>query len=389
MRSNPSKVSRRPSMDIANDFIEMDFKAVMDADRMATMSKRERRKFERKQRKACKPRHSFVKIVASLMTLIVILGGCGCLWWSTSTNPVDAKDTNTRQFDVDKGTSTAEVAEALKRSGFIRNTLAFKLYKRLHGGVIQAGTHMLSPSYDLAKVVKTLATAETDEVDVTIPPGLTLKELRENFKKYDYTDDEIDAAFAKQYDSPVLADRPAGATLEGYLFPDTYRVYAGDDLSVLIQKALDKMNSEILSNNLGVKFQQNGLNIHEGITMASIVTKEVKDPTDQRKVAGVFYKRLSNGMNLGSDVTFKYAYAQGLCSQDNSKCDSVYNTRIHEGLPPGPIAIPTLSALRAVANPEIGTAMYFVAGDDGKTYFSDTLDQHNQAIANHCTKLCE
>ena len=100
MRSNPSKVSRRPSMDIANDFIEMDFKAVMDADRMATMSKRERRKFERKQRKACKPRHSFVKIVASLMTLIVILGGCGCLWWSTSTNPVDAKDTNTRQFEA-------------------------------------------------------------------------------------------------------------------------------------------------------------------------------------------------------------------------------------------------------------------------------------------------
>ena len=388
-RRNFNRAKRRPSIEIANDFIEMDFKALIDADRMASMSKRELRKFEKKRRKVAKNRHPLVRATLTLAALVLVASGCVYMWWSSSISPVDPKDTKTRQFDVDKGASTAAVANALKRSGFIRNTLAFNVYMKFHGGIIQAGTHMLSPSFDLGKVVKNLATAETDEVDITIPPGLTLKELRENFKKYDYTDDEIDEAFNKQYDSPVLADRPSGATLEGYLYPDTYRVYAGDDLSILIQKALDKMNAEVLSNDFQTKFKENGLNLHKGITLASIVTKEVTSYDDQRKVAGVFYRRLNAGMPLGSDTTFMYAYAQGLCDTNTSKCNSIYNTRIYKGLPPGPIDNPSLSALKAVADPEIGTAMYFVSGDDGKTYFSDTLDQHNQAVAAHCTKLCK
>lgn len=106
-------------------------------------------------------------------------------------------------------------------------------------------------------------------------------------------------------------------------------------------------------------------------------------------VAGVFYNRLAAGMNLGSDVTYKYAYNQGLCGEDSPTCDSEYNTRVNEGLPPGPIATPTLTALLAVANPTNSNYYYFVAGEDGKTYYSETEDQHNQAVAEHCGDLCQ
>ena len=121
--------------------------------------------------------------------------------------------------------------------------------------------------------------------------------------------------------------------------------------------------------------------------MASIVQKEVSDPSDQRQVAQVFLKRLKEGTVLGSDVTFLYiAKKEGRSPSVNDP--SPYNTRKNGGLPPGPIANFHLSALQAVANPASGDFLYFVAGDDGKTYFSRTEAEHDANVAAHCKKLC-
>ena len=387
-------VNRRPSVEIARDYVELDFKAVIDADRLKSMTPEERKAAElaakRAARKQLSPKcwHA-LRIALCVIVVLVLVCSTVVTWWNVSTSAADAKDITVRQFVVDKGSSSMSVATALQRAGFIRNAIAFCIYVKLYGGNVQAGTHMLSPSFTLAKIAQTLASSTGTEINIQIPPGLTLDKLKDNFKKYDYTEQDVTAAFRKKYDNPILADLPKGASLEGYLYPDTYRVRAGDKLDVVINKALTQFYKVAKSNGILDGFKKHGLNIHKGITLASIVTKEVKDPSDQKKVAGVFYNRLTQGYNLGSDVTFKYAYAQGLCNTNSSKCDSVYNTRINKGLPPGPIANPSLSALKAVANPDSMTAMYFVAGDDGKTYFSDTLDQHNKAIAAHCTELCK
>lgn len=380
----------RPSFEIAADYVELNFRPIIDAEAEACLSKREIRKKRRAEKKAQKRHHSAWFYGALAAVLLVILGsGTIAIWWHMSSQPVNVADKSTRQFQIDQGATTSEVADSLAKAGFIRSPLAFKIYARLNNSILQAGNHVLSPSYNLERTAKMLATAETDEVEVQIPAGMTISEIKQSLKRYDYTDEQIESAFSKQYTNEILADRPAGQGLEGYLYPDTYRVFRGDGVDKVIEKSLEQFEKVAKANKLEEGFKAHGLSMYEGITLASIVTKEVNNSTDQKTVAGVFYNRLNAGMALGSDVTYKYAYKMGLCSDDAPTCDSAYNTRINDGLPPGPIANPTLSALLAVANPTNSNYYYFVAGEDGNTYFSETADEHNQAAAEHCGSLCE
>ena len=381
-------VQRRSSFEIADDYVELNFKPIIEADAEEGLSKRELRRRRREQHRQQK-RHHYVR--NSIITAIVLVGlavGTALLWWKTSSQPVNPDDQGIRQFTVDNGATADQIADSLRQAGFIRSTLAFRIYVRLNDNTVQAGIHMLSPSYDLSEIVKRLSTANTDEISVQIPPGLTMDELRKTFEEAGYTDAQIEEAYSATYTQSILADRPQGASLEGYLYPDTYRVYRGDSLTVLFNKALDQMQAVANDNNLPASFAAHGLSFYQGLTLASIITKEVQSQDDQRLVASVFYNRLNAGMSLGSDVTFQYAYKQGLCTENTPDCQSAYNTRLNEGLPPGPIANPSLTAMLAVANPAESNYYYFVAGEDGHTYFSETADQHNQAVADHCGDLC-
>ena len=139
-------------------------------------------------------------------------------------------------------------------------------------------------------------------------------------------------------------------------------------------------------NNLKEGFKKQGLTLYKGITLASIVQREVLAP-DQPQVAQVFYSRLKQGMNLGSDVTYHYAAdKQGVARDFN--LESPYNTRKYKGLPPGPISAPGLSALRATANPALGDYLFFVSGDDEKTYFARTNAEHDKNVSQYCHTKC-
>ena len=135
------------------------------------------------------------------------------------------------------------------------------------------------------------------------------------------------------------------------------------------------------------KYKQRGLTLYEGITLASIVQREVNGLDDQKKVAGVFYNRLKQDMMLGSDVTYQYI-ADKTGQQRSPSLDSPYNTRRYTGLPPGPIAVPGESALLAVAEPTKSDYLYFLSGDDDKTYFGKTEAEHERNIQQHCQKKC-
>ena len=241
----------------------------------------------------------------------------------------------------------------------------------------------------------------------TIRPGETIYKIKQNLLAVDrngessseeripnYTQEEIDEAFSAQYDFAFLEGRPEGATLEGYLYPETLNFYGDSEVCDILKAFLSEMGKAIVENDLEQLYQNQGLSLFEGITVASIVQKEAPSP-EQPTVAQVFLTRLQYGMALGSDVTVSYALdtidPERQVYQDNSAAlliDSCYNTRLYGGLPCGPISNPGLSALLAVANPSDSSYLYFLTGDDGLMYYSYTESEHVQNIYSHCQELC-
>lgn len=336
-------------------------------------------------------RQMFTWVLAGVGVCLLAMTVSVAAWYNWALSPV-SDSTKQVRLVVRSGDTASDIADSLHDHELIRSRLAFGIYTQLSGtrSKLQAGGYVLSPNQNVASIVEHLTSGKTDEFNITIPPGLTLDELREHFKADGFEDAEITMAFNGDYDHPLLASRPDGATLEGYIYPETYRMNADQTLEALFTRTFDQMYKVLQESGYLAEFTKRNLNIHEGITLASIVQKEVKDPADQKQVAQVFLKRLKEGMQLGSDVTYMYA-AEQMGVTGTPSLESPYNTRKYVGLPPGPIANMNPSALEAVAFPAAGDFLYFVAGDgadEGKTFFARTEAEHNANVAVHCHVLC-
>lgn len=332
--------------------------------------------------------------VLTVVVILVLAAVSSLLWYNWALQPVNGADDKGVRLIVTPGETSREITDNLGKAGLVRSSLAARIYIELSGQKhkLQAGGYILSRNMNVSDIVEHIVSGKTDELNVTIIPGLTLKELADpevkgSLAQQGFSSQEIEAAFSATYDSPLLADKPAGQTLEGYIYPETYRMAAGDKLSTVIQRSFDELYQRLQDGGLLEKFKARKLNLHQALTLASIVGREVANPAEQKQVAQVFYLRLSQNMVLGSDVTFEYA-AEQLGVTPAVDIDSPYNTRINPGLPPGPIATMNLSALEAVANPAKGNYLYFVSGDNGKTYFARTFEEHEANIAAHCHDLC-
>lgn len=238
--------------------------------------------------------------------------------------------------------------------------------------------------------------SQTAEVfNFTIRPGETIFDIQDSLIERGYSAAEVEAAFSADYDFDFLKKRPAGATLEGYLYGETYEFYETATVKDILTKFLEGMDKIISENNLEARYADQGLTLHEGITLASIVQKE-SPAGEQATVAQVFLSRLNYGWRLGSDVTVSYALDvlnpdRDRNHNDNASVltvDSCYNTRINTGLPCGPISNPNLAALLAVAEPADTSYLFFLTGDDGLMYYSYTEAEHNQNAYLHCQDLC-
>lgn len=244
------------------------------------------------------------------------------------------------------------------------------------------------------------AAMKAEVFNFTITPGETIFDVKKSLAKVkrgedtpNYTTEEINQAFSANYDFEFLQGRPEGASLEGYLYPETHEFYATDTVETVLIRFLEGMAKVISENNLKEKYAEHNLTLFQGITLASIVQKEAV-AGEQAKVAQVFYSRLAYGWRLGSDVTVSYAIdivdPERQVYRDNAAAlaiDSCYNTRLHSGLPCGPIANPGISALTAVAEPADTTYLYFLTGDDGLMYYSYTEAEHYQNMS-HCPITC-
>ena len=234
----------------------------------------------------------------------------------------------------------------------------------------------------------------------TILPGENLFEIQQKLLQLGYGQDEITTAFSKDYTNStpelaqLLASKPADASLEGYLYGETYEFYKDDTVETILTRAMTELASVVQNNNLAAAYEAQGLTLHQGITLASIVQEE-SNATDYANVAQVLLLRLDQGMALGADATVKYAIDlidRNRIDYDNNadalEVDSPYNTRKNTGLPPGPISNPGLSALLGVAHPSDADYLYFLTGDDGIMYYSHTEDEHLQKVSEYCKELC-
>jgi UPF0755 protein len=288
-----------------------------------------------------------------------------------------------QEFTVAAGENAQTVAAHLVAAGLIKNKDAFVSYVNFHGlrARLKAGRYLIAPTLTGGQVAELLAGGRTTSRRLTVPEGYRLTQIEAAADTLGIPPADFQAALAAPHAQAFLAGKPAGVNLEGYMFPDSYQVEAGTSATVLVDAMLDNFGKRVGQEYVAA-FAAQGLSLHQGLTLASIVEREVNIPTDRPIVAQIFLKRYRLGQSLGSDVTTIYA-AEQLGVPFNINLDSPYNTRRHVGLPPGPICSPGLSAMDAVAHPATTDYLYFLSGKDGKTYFAKTYAEHQQNIAKH------
>ncbi len=286
---------------------------------------------------------------------------------------------------VEKGSTASEIAEILKNAGLIRQTWAFEWYVRNTGlrGKLQAGSYYLQPSQSTPEIVDVLTKGRVATDMFTILPGKRIDQIKSAMVNAGFDYKEVEDAFnpALYAGNGALVDKPPQASLEGYLYPETFQVSPNTKPTEIIKSSLDEMQKR-LTPEIRAGITKQGITVHEGVILASVVEKEVGNTSDRPTVAQVFLSRLRQNMPLQSDATTSYGaiLAGKIPTHD---FDSLYNTYKHKGLPPGPISNVGGTSLSAVAKPSGTDYLYFVAGNDCKTRFSKTLKDHEELIKNH------
>lgn len=333
------------------------------------------------------------RVVIAVGTLcLVLVVATLVVWQFYEINLKPAKASAPAQtITIASGATPSQIANQLHNAGLIRNAWAFEAYIRHVSAQedLQAGTYSLSASQSVQDIVSQLTHGKVSTELVTILPGQRLDQIKQSLLNDGFSEADVTAALQPaQYEgSAALVDKPAGNSLEGYLYPDSFQRTNATTASAIIQESINEMQQH-LTPDIRAAFAKEGLSTYQGIILASIVGQEVSNQSDRAQAAQVFLKRISVGMPLGSDVTAMYG--SRLAGQGTSlSYDTPYNTLIHTGFPPTPISNVSDSSLQAVAHPANTDWLYFVAGDDGVTHFSNTLEEHQAATAQYCHKLCQ
>jgi UPF0755 protein len=283
---------------------------------------------------------------------------------------------------IPRGASFAQAADSLARTGLIGSPRMFRLYGRVTGGDrnIKPGTYLLKHGTPWKDIVSALNGGHGLVNTITIPEGYTLSQITPLLARTLRV--PMDSVQAAVRDTALLArlDIP-NPTLEGYVFPDTYAFPLGTTARQAVREMVysfeRRWKPEWDSSLVDLKINRNDL-----VTMASIVEREARLPEERPVIAAVYYNRLRKGMLLQADPTIQYALGHhvGRVLYKDLEIASPYNTYIHKGLPPGPVASPGVASLAAAANPANVPYLYFVASKDGHHEFRMTLEEHTSAI---------
>ena len=282
------------------------------------------------------------------------------------------------EFRVENGESTSKVAERLYEEGIIKSRFLFKIIAKTKGvdKKIKAGLYHLSANMSTMEVLGILANGAIYTVDITIPEGFTMEMIAKRLSEKGLVDEK---RFLELCHSPELFDGiPEEAkTLEGYLFPDTYRFSPDATEEEIIKTMIGKFKSvyEDVSKGYNGKLNENQI-----ITLASIIEKEAYLDREKPVISAVFQNRLKKGMRLESCATVLYVVRRpnGPVYYADLKVDSPYNTYKYSGLPPGPISCPGARSIESALYPENNDYLYFVSLGDGTHHFSKTFAEHEK-----------
>jgi len=302
--------------------------------------------------------------------------------------PIDKKTTEQIEVTIPSGTGAKQIARLMREKGLIRSEWGFLMQEYLLGakGKLKAGIYRFSRSESGAKIIQRLKDGDILPKDnkVTIPEGLTLKEIAQRLEQAGIVsadDFMFDAKVEKFRDKfEFLVDVPNGS-LEGYLFPDTYKFFKNTPVDEVVSRMLERFDEQF---KVAAK-ETPGLGthkLHEIVTMASIIEREVRTSEDRRLVSGILWSRIGHGVAMAADATIRYAlnnWDKPLTVTD-LKANSPYNSRTNAGLPPGPIGNPGLDTLKSAMDPTETDYFYYLSAKDGKTIFSKTLEEHNANV---------
>lgn len=286
--------------------------------------------------------------------------------------------------DFPKGTSSQAMADQLAQSGVIRYSWQFLMVRALHPGKkLQAGEYRFALADSPSNILDRIGRGDVFFYELIVPEGSNMFDIAANIARFNFLDP---AGFLRAARNPALIRdlAPDAPTLEGYLFPSTYRITRGttvQQLCVMMTGVFRKHWRDLQSS------LPRGVAVNDIVTLASLVEKETAVPDERGIVASVYDNRLRNGMTLDCDPTTIYAALldgryRGTIYRSDLNSDSPYNTYRHTGLPPGPIANPGLASLQAALAPAETNYLYFVAKADGSGghQFSTTMEQHNLAV---------
>ena len=331
-----------------------------------------------------KPAKNWIKFIVFGL-VICVLFGAGLFvyvsrYYKKSLEPVNLQSTEDINFTLSEGMTTPRIAQSLKDKKLIRNATSFTQYVRSNelGEKFIAGTYKLRQSMSVSEITNMLTEGRVATDLFTIYPGSNLTQIRKQLaEKTHFTAEQIDEALdpGRYKDHPALVDLPAGASLEGFLYPDSYQFIAETTPEDIVNQSLDEM-ADALTPEIRAGIAKQGLSVYQGVILASIVEREVGERgtdgqvnNNRATVAQVFLKRLSSGMKLQSNATDGYP--------------ANFDTYNISGLPPEPISNVSTSSLRAVANPSATNYLYFVSGSDCVTRFSNTNEEHDALKSAH------
>ena len=342
-----------------------------------------------------------LKYFASLLLLALVAAALAAYVVYAPFGPAAGAGANPTYVDIAPGTGTMAIARQLEHAGIIRSRFAFDLLRAVKGGKLLAGEYRFDHPAPATQVYARILRGDVYTVPLTIPEGYNIFDIAQAVQSADLGSRDALLA-AERADTFLISDlSPNAPSLEGYLFPDTYRfsrhTTPAEMLGAMVKRfrqvsaqlGLTPPGSDRVPHpSAGEGWDANSPPVANTVILASLVEKEVSQDSERTLVAGVFLNRLAQGMPLATDPSVIYAALlqgryRGAIYASDLQFDSPYNTYRNAGLPPGPICNPGIAALKAAIAPAHTDFLYFVADAQGHSRFSATLKEHSQQVQSY------
>jgi len=333
-------------------------------------------------------------ILGVFLVLLAVTAGAAWFLYDGLTTPVSSLPTGNDVvlFEIQPGSGLRTVSRRLEAAGFVPWAPALELYGRSRGYAsrLQAGKYLLEPGMTPVDVLTRIVEGDAvfDELTVTIPEGWSANDIELYFEAQGlFSKEAFQRAVVMQdvyRDLPLLADLEANTILDGYLFPDTYRIFPDSTPESVVRRMLENFQQKIDASLLS-EIARQGRTLHDVLTLASIVQHESANDQEMPAVAGVFWNRLQIGMRLESDATVNYVLGTNKLQPTfaDTEVEHPFNTYENEGLPPGPIGNPGLPAIRAAVEPASHDYLFFLHKPTREIVLSRTFREHLESKARY------